>query len=269
MVERNEYVMEDPEEAVRLDIKMDAEAVRKQALMCGIFPGARVLDAGCGSGKASSVFHSLTQPGGQVIGIDFSQARIDFAKSHYENEGTHFHLMDLRSSLEEIGSFDFIWMRFVLEHYLNGATDIIKNVASSLKPDGIMCLLDLDYNCLSHYPMTGDMDKTLHKLVERMMEKHNFDPFVGRKMYSYMYDLGFRDIQIHMAPHHLIYGELKDVDDFNWIKKIQMASRKAHDLFENYPGGYDAFFHDFNTFFHDPRRFTYTPLIICTGKKPL
>jgi hypothetical protein len=66
----------------------------------------------------------------------------------------------------------------------------------------------------------------------------------------------------------LIYGELRSSDDFNWIKKIEMASMKAKGLFQEYPGGYDTFFHDFNTFFHDPRRFTYTPLMICTGKKP-
>jgi hypothetical protein len=42
---------------------------------------------------------------------------------------------------------------------------------------------------------------------------------VGRKLYTYLYDMGFKDIQAHMMPHHLIYGELISSDDFNWIKK--------------------------------------------------
>ena len=63
-----------------------------------------------------------------------------------------------------------------------------------------------------------------------MMREYNFDPFAGRKLYTHMYDLGFEDIQVHMMPHHLMYGELKSSDDFNWLKKVQMASVKAGDL---------------------------------------
>jgi SAM-dependent methyltransferase len=99
--------------------------------------------------------------------------------------------MDLRQPLDELGAFDFIWIRFVLEYYLEGSVDIIRNAASALKPDGRLCLLDLDYNCLTHYPMKVEMESILQKLVFKMMQKFNFDPFVGRKMYTYLYDLGF------------------------------------------------------------------------------
>ena len=46
----NTYLMEHSEEAVRLDVKTNPEAVRDQAGLCGIGPGAHVLDVGCGSG---------------------------------------------------------------------------------------------------------------------------------------------------------------------------------------------------------------------------
>ena len=264
-----QYLMENPDEALRLDVKTDPEAVKRQAALCGIGPGARVLDGGCGAGKTTSVVHEMIQPGGSIVGIDFAQDRISFADRAYGGKpGMEFRCMDMRQPLDELGTFDFIWIRFVLEYYLEGSVDIIKNAARALKPGGRLCLLDLDYNCLSHYPLKPEMESILHKLVDKMIRKYNFDPFVGRKLYSYLYDLGFGDIEVHLIPHHLIYGDLKSSDDFNWIKKIEMASVKASDLFKDYPGGYDAFFSDFNTFFHDPRRFTYTPLIICTGTKP-
>lgn len=263
------YLMEDPEEAVRLDLKTDLDQVRKQAALCGIHPGARVLDAGCGSGKTTTVLHEAVQPGGTATGVDFAPDRIDFAKGHYQTAGIQFHLKDIRYPLEGIGPFDFIWVRFVLEYYLEGSKEIIRNLASSLEPDGVLCLLDLDYNCMTHYPLPQQMEDILRRLVERMGRKYNFDAFVGRKLYAYLKELGFRDVQVHLLPHHLIYGELKHSDDFNWIKKIQMASRKANDIFEGYQDGYEGFFRDFNDFFHDPGRFTYTPLLICTGRKPL
>ena len=104
--------------------------------------------------------------------------------------------------------------------------------------------------------------------------KYNFDPYAGRKLYAYLYDLGYRDIQLNLLAHHLIYGKIRDEDLFNWIKKVEIASLKTKDLqtkelFKNYPGGHDAFFEDFTKFFLSPRRFTYTPLILCKGKKPL
>jgi len=262
------YLMENPDENRRLEVKTDPEAVRRQAALCGIKPGMRVLDAGCGIGKTTAILHEMIQPGGSIVGVDFAGDRIRYAEQHYSaGQGISFSLTDLRSSLDELGHFDCIWVRFVLEHYLEGSIDIIKNLSRCLNPEGTLCLLDLDYNCLSHYPVSTEMEQMLQKLIHKMMTKFNFDPYVGRKLYTYLYDLGFHDIRMDLIPHHLIYGELGSSDEFNWIKKVEMASVKAKDLFRDYPGGYEAFFADFNAFFHDPRRFTYTPLMICRGKK--
>jgi SAM-dependent methyltransferase len=265
----NGYLMENPEEALRLDVKTDPEAVSAQARLCGIGPGMRVLDGGCGSGKTTAVLSGVVRPGGSVVGIDFGEDRIRFARKNYgETLGVEFACRDLRHSLEDLGEFDAVWMRFVLEYYRQGALDIVHNTALALKPQGRMCLLDLDYNCLTHYPLDPEMETVLHRLVETMALKYDFDPYAGRRLYAYLYGLGFRDIRVDLVPHHLIYGELRPSDDFNWIKKIEMASRRAPELFHDYPGGYEGYFSDFKAFFHDPGRFTYTPLIICTGVKP-
>jgi hypothetical protein len=48
-----------------------------------------------------------------------------------------------------------------------------------------------------------------------------------------------------------------------------MAVKRAEKIFEDYPGGPGGFLGDFEAFFRNPRRFTYTPLILCKGKKPI
>ncbi|HEX7415714.1 MAG TPA: hypothetical protein VF305_00860, partial [Smithellaceae bacterium] len=130
-------------------------------------------------------------------------------------------------------------------------------------------LLDLDYNCLSHYELRAPMAAILPKLMNFMDEEYNFDTFVGRKLYSFLYDNGFENIDVELMAHNLIFGEVKDKDKFNWNKKVEMGARKAEKLLNSYPGGYQQFSSDLNKFLVDPRRFTYTPLLLCKGIRPL
>lgn len=128
--------------------------------------------------------------------------------------------------------------------------------------------MDLDHNCLNHYELPAKIEQILSELTTKVAKAYNFDPYSGRKLYAYLYDLGYKEIQLDLTAHHLIYGTLKDLDAFDWIKKAEIISTKAPDNFKSYPGGPKAFFADFIRFFNDPRRFTYTPLILCKGMKP-
>lgn len=264
------YLMENLEEIVRLEIKTDPEAVRKQALWCGLRPGLRALDAGCGPGKVTSILFEMLQPGGDILGVDYSEERIQHAKGHYGREiGIDFQIHDLRDSLNGMGPFDLIWARFVLEYNRMESFDIIRNLTAVLKPGGYLCLLDLDHNSLNHYELPPKMEEILFQAINMVQEEYDFDPYAGRKLYSYLYDLGYQDIQLDLRAHNLIYGKIGYEDTFNWMKKGEIAAIKARRLFESYPGGRDAFFSDFTKFLMDPRRFIYTPLILCKGMKPL
>jgi len=263
------YLMENLEEAIRLEVKTDTESVRKQALWCGIKPGLRVMDAGCGPGKITSILHEMVQPGGAVLGIDYSEERVRYAGDRYGKvSGADFAVHDLRDPIEDMGIFDLIWVRFVLEYNRVESLDIVRNLTARLKPGGYLCLMDLDHNCLNHYQLPSKIEYILFKLMTKLEHAYNFDPYSGRKLYAYLYDMGLTNIELHLVAHHLIYGKASNADLFNWIKKVEVVSRKADELFEEYPGGHDAFFADFMDFFSDPRRFTYTPLILSKGMKP-
>ena len=104
--------------------------------------------------------------------------------------------------------------------------------------------------------------------MNNLEEKFDFDPYVGRKLYSYLYDLGFEEIDVQLKPHHLFFGHIAETDRFNWVKKLQVAARNSGWKFEDYEDGFDGFFREFQSFFADPRRFTYTPMISCRGCRP-
>jgi SAM-dependent methyltransferase len=263
------YIMEHQDEALRLDIKTGGEAIAKQAGWAGIRPGMRVADVGCGSGKTTAFLHSLIQPGGEAVGIDASESRIRHATEHYGTEGLSFVQRDFYHPLDGLGGFDFIWVRFVLEYHRANSVEIVRNLSELLNPGGILCLIDLDHNCLNHYGLSPRLEGAIQGVMTELETRHDFDPHIGRKLYSFLYDMQFTDISVHMDHHHLIYGPLTDMDGYNWTKKVEVAARNSGYPFAEYEGGFEEFLEEFREFFADPRRFTYTPLIACRGCKPL
>ncbi len=258
------YLMEHPEEAFRLDLKTDRERLIQQASWAGLRPGMRVLDLGCGSGKTTAFFHEYVQPGGTVVGFDGSPDRIEHARRLHGDGGAEFVCGDFFRPLDRLGEFDFIWVRFVLEYHRAGAFDIVRNVVSNLKPGGILCLADLDHNSLNHHGMSPRLERAMHGIMAAL-EAQDFDPQIGRKLYAYVYDLGLEDIRVDLRAHHLIYGGLNEVDEYNWKRKVEIAALRSGYHFPDYPGGAEEFKAEFHQFFSDPRRFTYTPLILVRG----
>lgn len=264
---RFQYVMEHEAEHVRLEMKTDFRTLKKQALWAGLKPGMRVADIGCGSGKTSRFLQHLTGPAGDVVGLDGSEERIAFARDKYAQKGMDFVQHDLTQPLNGLGRFDFIWVRFFLEYNKSQAEAIIEFLHRALKPSGILCLIDLDNNCLNHFGMSERLAAAIQGIVQYLMDHHDFDPFAGRKLYSLLYDLQFKDIDVHMAPHHLIYGKLNEVQRYTWLKKLEVAAKKSETAFADFPGGYEGFAREFTDFFCSSRRFTYTPIISCRGRR--
>jgi ubiquinone/menaquinone biosynthesis C-methylase UbiE len=266
---KKEYLMEGDEEAIRLDMKTDSQVVEAQAQWAGVRSGMRIADLGCGSGKTSYLLNHMAQPNGETIGVDIAEQRVQFAHSNYIAKGLQFIQMDIRDPLESLGQFDLVWIRFVLEYYRSSSFDIVKNIAKIVKPGGRLCLIDLDHNCLNHYGLSPRIETALVGIMSSLEQKSDFDPLVGRKLYAYLYDLGFQGIDVNLTPHHLIFGDLPEADAFNWTKKVEIAAKYSGYAFEEYENGFDGFFAEFKRNFTDPRRFTYTPVITCHGRKPV
>jgi SAM-dependent methyltransferase len=264
----DEYFMESEEEAQRLDLKTDPKVVNRHARWAGLLPGMRVADLGCGSGKTTFCLSKIAGTKSQIVGVDNASQRIEFAKKYYSADKIDYVLADIRSDLSHLGTFDFIWVRFVMEYYRSNAYEIIQNISKILNPGGILCLIDLDYNCLTHYGLPNRLESAIQGIKRILEEKADFDPYAGRKLYSYLYDMEYENIDMNMEAHHLIFGELNKVDAFNWTKKVEVGGKLSGYAFDDYEGGYEEFFEEFKLIFSHPRRFTYTPIILCRGNKP-
>jgi ubiquinone/menaquinone biosynthesis C-methylase UbiE len=269
LMTRDRYIMENDEEILRLELKTDSRVVIRQARWAGLAAGHRVADIGCGTGKTTAQLKKITGSAGEVVGIDISEERLSYARKQYGGSGIRFVRKDFTAPLEGLGRFDFIWVRFILEYFGSTSRQIVKNLTDILRPDGILCLIDLDLNCLCHYGLPDRLNRTVEGVMRTLAERSDFDPYAGRKLYQHLYELNYSDIDVEMSAHHLVFGRLKAADAFNWQKKIEVAGKQSGYPFErDYPGGYEEFFEELTRAFADEARFTYTPMIACRGKKP-
>jgi SAM-dependent methyltransferase len=259
--------MESDDEALRLDLKTDERAFRRQMLRAGIERGMAAADLGCGSGKTSSLLRQLVGPEGSVCGYDYSRQRIEYARKHYGSQGLLFRCRDIREPWEESGEFDFVLVRFVLEYYRSSAFDIAAKASRLLRPGGLLVLADLDHNCLSHHGLPARLERALFGLMEVLRERFDFDPYMGRKLYALLYDLGLADVDVEVEAHHLFFGDIPENDAFNWTRKVEVAARLSGYGFPEYGGDFQAFYQEFQEAFFHPRRFTYTPVMCCRGRK--
>ncbi len=266
----HQYFMENEKEALRMDMKTDPIKIEKQAMWAGIKPNMRIADIGCGPGKTTCCLSRLIHPDGKAFGIDNSKERVAYAKKHYSDDNIEYICRDIKEPLTDLGLFDFIWVRFVLEYYRSTSFDIVKNLSMALKPNGILCLIDLDLNSMNHYSLPENLEKSLNGAIKQLEEQRDFDPYAGRKLYSYLYDLNYTNINMDITAHHVIFGKLEKRDEFNWITKVVVAGKNSgYDFHKDFKNGFDGFYDAFKKFFVNPRRFTYTPVIACCGRKPL
>lgn len=95
------------------------------------FEGQRILDAGCGDGRFC---HELRGENVKVVGIDFSQKALAFAKAF--NDSVEFKQADL-ANLKYKEAFDVVTLIEVLEHLPpNIIPRVVANLWKALKPEG-------------------------------------------------------------------------------------------------------------------------------------
>jgi SAM-dependent methyltransferase len=262
-----DYIMESDDEVRRLEVKTDASVVESFARRAGLGPGMRVVDAGCGPGATTTVLAGIVGPEGAAVGFDILPKCVERAKSLPSPGNATYHVRDFRLPIEGLGTFDFAVARFALEYYREEAFAIVGNISDLLAPGGTLCLIDLDHNCLCHYGMTAKLEAALFSAMRQLEEKADFDPYAGRKLYSHLVGLGYQGIEVEAGAHHCIYGELRESDEYNWGKKLEILCSMRGIALPGYSEPSELY-DDFMAFFRDPARFTYTPVIMAWGRKP-
>ena len=121
---------------------------RKETLK-PLLTGMRVLDLGCGTGDLALDAIKKIGTSGEVVGLDFSEKMLQFAKKRYDRlgyNGLHKFRLVLKKAEElpfESEPYDLVVSGFVLRNIYENIDRILSGVYDSLKSGGCISFLDI------------------------------------------------------------------------------------------------------------------------------
>jgi ubiquinone/menaquinone biosynthesis C-methylase UbiE len=260
-----DYIMEDPREAMRLELKVDAHAWVERYMAHRVRAGAEVLSVGCGPGVILREVSAL-DASVRATGIDISADRVEEAKQR--NRGVpqlNFVRGDAQAMDFASNSFDLVYSRMLLE-YLKDKERAVSEMVRVCKCGGTVLLQDLDGQLLWHYPEDPVVQGTVEKVV-RALGVTGFDPFVGRKLFSLAHKAGLKNIDVQVECYHLIAGEIEPAILEQWELKLEIAGPQLARLLGSESEAREQS-RRFLDYLRRPDTLTYSTVFTVTGEKP-
>ncbi len=227
------YLMEDPIEAERLEIKTKRKNILRELEVVPLEPGLSVIELGCGTGAVTRILGEQVFPG-RTIGMDLSPHRLSIAQAIVQEEGRKnigFICSDIFSNGLKPGQFDVAYSRCTFQ-YLAGERGrmALRRMKELVQPGGRVVVADIDGVCLYRVPYDEEREKGVGQLLDKLGEL-GFDNFIGRKLYGMFLEEGFRDIQVDLLPYYLIPGKADPVTVRVWEMKMEILDELLNQVF--------------------------------------
>lgn len=173
----------------RLDLQgiIYRDATRRALTDCGIAPGMRVLDIGCGSGDVTRLTASLVGPSGSVLGVDMNPESVASARGRAAQSGVGNVAFETGegASFAEPNSFDALVARFFLMHQPSPG-ETLAAAAKAVRPGGVVMMLESHMAGLldtQHSYPHSDMYDTMVRWKCRVVSAAGADIEAGLSLY--------------------------------------------------------------------------------------
>lgn len=158
--------------------------------------GSRVLEVGCGVG-AQTLILLRRNPGIHLTAVDMSAQSLVQARHSVEQAGftkVIFRHENILASTLEPGSFDHIFICFVLEH-MERPEQALKQMITLLRAGGSITLIEGDHSSAEWSPETKASRTAWNGLV-RSQQMLGHDPDIGKRLKAIMSETGVSQVQV-------------------------------------------------------------------------
>lgn len=263
---QKDYIMEDPREALRLELKVDANAWVQKYLANRVCPGAEVLSVGCGPGVILAAV-AATDSSIKATGVDISAERVQQAiQRNQGNPRMQFVCGDAQGMEFPSNRFDLVYCRMLMQ-YLREKEKAVAEMTRVCKPGGAVLLQDLDGQLLWHYPEDAEVQQTAERVVATLSAT-GFDPFVGRKLFWLAKKAGLTNLNVQVECYHLIAGEIDPRILEQWELKLEIARPQLARVLGGESEARTRIL-AFLEYLSRPDTLTYSTLFTVTGEKTL
>ena len=139
-----------PQELARLERQAAIFERPTRALLerCGIGPGQRVLDLGCGAGDVTLLLGDFVGPAGHVIGVDRAPEAVATARGRAAGLGRH-NVTFMVSTIDalDLPPVDAVVGRFVLMHQA-APVEVLARAARLVRPGGVVAMMESHLDAL-------------------------------------------------------------------------------------------------------------------------
>jgi ubiquinone/menaquinone biosynthesis C-methylase UbiE len=258
------YVMEDPREASRLAAKVDAKAWSLSYVLPNVRANASILSVGCGPATIEREI-GKADPSFTVTAVDASTERCAAARQTIRSSANvRVVQADALALPFPTDSFDFVYTRFLLQH-VGRPYDAIAEMVRVCRPGGKVLFHDLDGQLLWHFPESEEFGESI-RVVTSALAGDGFDPYVGRKLYTYAYRAGLVGLNARIEPYHTIFGAADEQTRSLWELKLDIARPKIIQILGPEKAG--NLIRCFLAHLQDPESITYSVAFTVVGVKP-
>jgi len=198
-------------------------------------PGERVLDVGCGGGKATIAASRQVQPGGSAVGADISETLLALARERaVGSSGASFQLADVQVDRVGSGGFEVVMSQFGVM-FFDEPVVAFTNIARHLRAGGrlgFVCWQAMDRNPWFVGPVLAPF---VDAAPPPPIGKSQTGPFTlgdPDRVRQILGEAGFSAIRVDLHDHEVDVPEGAVVDDaqlaFMGVSADAMdAARKA------------------------------------------
>ena len=193
-------------EAVRLS---DQACTLEELLHHDTFypPQSLVLEAGCGVGAQTGILAARSSEA-RIVSLDLSLSSLSCARASAAAGGWEevtFARGDLHSFPFRNGSFDHVFICFVLEH-LQAPLIALQSLREVLKPGGTLTVIEGDHGSAFFHPESRHASDAILAL-ESLQRYSGGNPRIGRELYPLLTSSGFHDV--HVSPRQVYVDDSK------------------------------------------------------------